>query len=217
MRILKFAWVDYLKCRRMGFILILFPVLAVVMVTMSQKMPTLFAVSYCLFAGIIFSTYAFSMESRDERGFLQMLPSRPGEILLGHFLFGLLTTVLSFLLGMAALGAARLLVPGQEIFTAGGVSVAGLYPALLAAALVFVGLQDVMLTFLRYEKANLLQLIRIVPAFVFFFLFNSAIDEKKAMIGPFGLLPGLGVLAGALALFALLALLARAVAIRKGD
>ncbi len=217
MRILKYALVDCLKCRRMGFLMILFPVLAVVMVTMSSKMPTLLAVSYCLFAGIIFSTYAFSMESRDERGFLQMLPSRPGEIILGHFLFGLLSAVLFFLLGLAALCVSKLLIPRMEVFTVQGVSIAGLYPALLAAAIVFVGAQDVMLTFLRYEKAVLLQLIRIVPAFVFFYLFNAEMDNNKGMYGPFGLLPGLGILAASLAVFVVLAFVSRTIAVRRGE
>ena len=44
MHVLKYAHVDYLKCRRFGYVMILFPVLSVLMITMSKGMPTLFAV-----------------------------------------------------------------------------------------------------------------------------------------------------------------------------
>lgn len=217
MRILKFAHVDYLKCRRFGYIMILFPALSVLMITMTNGIPTLFSVGYCLFAGIILAAFPFNMESVNERGFLQMLPSRPGEPTLGHFLFGFLATIASFLLGIAALVISKLLVPRVEVFTLNGVSIAGMYPALLGAALVFVGLEDMLLSVLRYEKSHLIQLVRIIPAFIFFFVFNSGLDKQKGVFGSFPLLPGLGVLTFCLAVYVVLALIIRAVAIRRGE
>ena len=216
MRVLKFAYVDYVKTSRYNYLLLMFPLIALAMLLASESASAPFGVAYCLFAGIVLAAFPYNMTSESERGFLQMLPAKPGEAVLGHYLFGLLMILAAFLSGVAAILIARLISPDMGLLRIGERDISGAYPALLGASLLFAGVQDLLLTALRLENAHLAHLLRIVPAFVFFFGVNAGIDSVKEMpdltIGP-----GLAVLGICLALYVLLAVISRAVSVRRGD
>ena len=216
MRILKFAKVDYLKTARYNYLLLGFPLLAVFILVTSMDSQALFAMAYCLFAGIILAAFPINISSETERGFLQMLPSKPGELILGHYLYGFLMILAAFLTGVLALAAAKLLHPVLQILRIGGVDVSGVYPVMLGIALVFTGLEDLLLTALRFENAHLTQLLRIVPAFIFFFGFNSA-SHKVMELPDFSTMTGLAALGVCLLLYAVFALAGRAISIRRGE
>jgi len=217
MRMLKFARVDYMKCRRFGFILILFPALSAIMMIVEPDSPVLFSITYCLFAGIILSSFPFNMESREERGFVQMLPARPGELVWGHYAFGLLVLLATFLLGIASLMIARIFVPSIRLFSMDGEDLRPLYPAVLGIAVVFVGLQNLLFTVLRFENAHLAQIFRIVPAFVFFFGMSNGYKESMSFPDLLNGLPGVGILAVCFAVFLLLGCVSSFISIRKWE
>ncbi len=216
MRILKFAHLDYLKTSRMNNMLLLFPILAAVVLLASADGSALFAVGYCLFAGIVLAAFPYNLTSESERGFLQMLPARPGEAVLGHFLYGLCMVLVSFAVGMLAVVICHLVRPALTILRVDGTDVSGLYLALIGVALLFTGLQSLLMTALRLENIHLAQIIRIVPAFVFFFGFNKGLDMTEAM-PDFGIGPGLAALGACLGIYGLLALISRAITIRRGE
>ena len=216
MRVLKFAHVDYIKTCRFNYLLLLFPCLAIAMLLASANGSALFSVGYCLFGGIVLAAFPYNMTSEAERGFLQMLPARPGEDVLGHYLFGAGVVLVSFVVGILAVLICHWIRPALEVFRADGADISGLYPAVLGAALLFTGIQDLLMTVLRFENIHLAQLLRIVPAFIFFFGFNSGLDHAESM-PDFGLGPGAIVLVICLAFFAILAFASRAIVIRRGD
>ena len=61
MRVLKFAHLDYLKTSRLNYMLLLFPILAAVMLLASADGSALFAVGYCLFAGIVLAAFPYGL------------------------------------------------------------------------------------------------------------------------------------------------------------
>lgn len=217
-RVWNFAVVDFLKVRRFAFV-ILFPALGAVLMIMDPSASGLFAVMYSLFGGIILSSFPYNMESEDEKGFLQMLPSRPGELVLGHFLFAALTVTVFFVLGLAAILVAHWFVPALDIRTLDGMDISGVYLMLLGVGLVVAGIQNLLMTVFRFENVHLMQLMRIVPAFVFFFALNSAGDalaEQEGGLQRMALAGGAGwiVLLLCLVVFVLLALAAAAISRR---
>ena len=216
MRVLKFAHLDYLKTSRLNYMLLLFPILAAVMLLASADGSALFAVGYCLFAGIVLAAFPYNLTSESERGFLQMLPAKPGEAVLGHFLYGLCMVLAAFAVGMVAVVICHFVQPSLEILRVDGADISGLYPALIGVALLFTGLQSLLMTALRLENIHLAQILRIVPAFVFFFGFNKGLDMTETMPG-FGIGPGLAALGVCLAVYGVLALISRVISVRREE
>ncbi len=216
MRILKFAHVDYLKTRRLNYLLLIFPLLAVAFLVTSVDSRALFAVAYCLFAGIILAAFPFSVSSNAERGFLQMLPSKPGEPILGHYLYGFFMILVSFLVGIAAVLIARIIHPELEILRLGGADVTGIYLLLPGIALLFTGVEALLLTALRFENAHIASLLRIIPAFVFFYGFNSGAKNVQGL-PDCGVGEGLAAAGICIGIFLILALVSRAISVRRGE
>lgn len=167
-RIFKFAKIDFLRIRSFKWI-VLFPLLAIVIFMAQPETSPLYILCYCLFAGIIFSTVPSSMESVTEVGFLQMLPTLPGEQQKGHFLFGFLFTLLAFVSGLVSILICHLLRPSFQIFSADGGNILDIYLIILGVSLLFVGIQTFVLSILRFKSAQAMAILRMIPAFVFLF------------------------------------------------
>ncbi|MBR1820087.1 MAG: ABC-2 transporter permease [Clostridia bacterium] len=180
MRVLKFARVDLIKTWKFFYILF-FPMLTVLLLARDPKLPAMFGVAYCLFVSIVLAAMPFNTEDRSESGFLQLLPAKPGEQILGHFLFGLGANLAGFALGLISAAVAHAIVPSAALFSIDGAAVTGFYPALLGVALLITGLEALLLTVFRFQSVHAQQLMRIAPAFVFFFAMNSlAVDSGAA-------------------------------------
>ena len=211
MRALKYAKIDFMKMKKLWWAVV-FPIGAAVALVVSPDSSPLFAFGYCLFAGIIFATFPFSGENVSENGFLQMLPAKPGTDVLGHFVFGLLSILVMFILSLFSILVAHLCNPAVNLDGMGA-----LIPAVTGAAILFTGVEEIFLTVFRYEKARYLQLVRIVPAFVFLFGMNSVTDSLTPGQMDFAVPPAVGaaILFACLVLYVLLAAAAVRIARRR--
>ncbi len=222
-RALKFAKVDFLKVWRFFYIL-LFPVFAVLMEARDPRSPAIASVFYCLFASIVLAAIPFKLESVAESGFLQLLPARPGELVLGHFLFGFVTNLAGFALGLLCTLLAHAIHPAAALFTLGGRTIAGFYPALLGVALVFTGAEALMMTVMRFRSVHADQLMRTLPGMVFLIGIHRLATDSPAgasgVIGSFSGLSGLGglaVLGVCLLAFAALSCIAGRISVARGQ
>lgn len=220
MRVLKFTKIDAIKVWRFLYIL-LFPVIAVFANAREPDGSAVFGVIYCLFVGIVLAAMPFRLESPEESGFLQLLPAKPGEQVLGHFLFGLLNNLAGFALGLLCTFIAHAINPAARLFTLEGMPVTGLYPVLLGVALVFTGAEALLMTTFRFHNLHADQLLRILPAFVFLFGMNSLATNGDAP-GRDALLflsgaGGYAALGVCLAIFLALALLAAGISRKRGQ
>ncbi len=201
MYMLKFAKIDLLKTRSFSWLL-LFPVLAVCMLSFSNDGGPTMAITYCQFAGIIASALPFATETREECGFLQMLPCHPGDDLRGHFLYGFLAELVATFLGCCALLVSGLLRP--EL----GLGPVALYPVLFGITLLLIVVQNMLLTFFRSENAQVMQLMRMVPSFAFFFGTAALMEHLPDLVGRFlgwlTLIRGFGIAAVCCVLYGLL-------------
>lgn len=174
MRILKFLHTDFLKVRHSIWALALALISAILLIR-NPEYPALFAVAYGVFVSMVFASFPYNAEQEAERGFLQMLPAKPGEQIWGHYLFGLLTVVSGLLLGLFSVLIARAVVPAVSWLTRE--ELLGFCPILLGLSLLMVGLEDLLLTVFRFDNLRVTQLFRIVPAFIFFFFASSITDS----------------------------------------
>ncbi len=217
MRVLKFLKIDCLKMKSL-WIALFFPLLSIFILITSDVPNLLFAAGYCLFAGIIYATFPFTGENPQENGFLMMLPSKPGEDILGHFLFGFLAVTAALFLGLFSIFVSGLInsnVRNTPLPT-------GFILVLYGAAVIFVGLEELLLTVFRYESIRAVQLIRIVPAFVYFFAANAVMDRLQAQQTPSfagaGTLPvsvGAGFFAAALVVYIILTMIAVRIVLKR--
>ena len=213
MRILKFVKVDALKIKSF-YLALLFPLLSAFMLVMSDEPDVLFGVSYCLFAGIVFSAFPFTGEKAEENGFQMMLPSKPGEEIYGHFVFGILALVCSLVLGFVSVGIAGIF--NKAVLTA-QIDVGAILAA-FGAALIFVGIEDLLLTVFRYENIKALQFIRIIPAFIYFFGMNAAIktDAPVSKVIMMPLKTGLLFFLVCVVIYAVFAVISARIVIKRG-
>ena len=169
MRVVKFFRIDVLRIKQYWYMLLM-PSIFVFFFSRGSGTMGLFGIVYGLFMGIIFSTVPFNLESRSEIGFLQMLPSRPGEQVLGHFLFGFVILSLCLLSGIAGTVVREVFnfVSGRSGAMA-GVTYFGVIPIFFGIALVMTGVEEALFSAFRFENAMVMQLVKIAPAFLFFF------------------------------------------------
>ena len=169
MTILKYAKIDLLRLRQMTLMLLLFPVLAVFINVRSPGDSFVFSFSYCTFMGIVIASIPFQRETSQEAGFLSMLPSRKGDDVRGHFLFGFLSVCVGFATACVALGISVLISPAVRRSVAeNGPDVRPIL-LLFAAALLLTGIQNLMLSFFRFNSSRGMAILRLAPAFLFFF------------------------------------------------
>lgn len=219
-RVLKFAKIDCMKVWRFFYIL-LFPVVAMIGEAYQLRVSAIFSVVYFLFTSIVLAALPFRLENTEESGFLQLLPARPGEQVMGHFLFGLILNLGGFALGMLCAFVVRAINPAASVFSSEEMRIAGLYPALLGVALIFTGIEALLMTALRFHSVHAAQLVRILPAFVFLFGINRVINESTAKLADtLRTLSGVGGLAAlgvCLLAFAVLAWISGRISARRGQ
>ncbi|MBE5997161.1 MAG: hypothetical protein E7240_07415 [Lachnospiraceae bacterium] len=218
MRVFKFLKVDFIKMKSL-WIALLFPILSVVLLVTDDTPRVLFGAAYCLFAGIIYATFPFTGENPQENGFLMMLPSKPGDDIKGHYLFGFLSVTSALILGLLSVLIAGLFNRSVRE----SVIPAGALLALYGLALVFVGIEELLLTICRYESMRALQLIRIIPAFVYFFGISAVTDnlpvQSASALSQGELIPvsaGLLFLAGSIAVYVVIAFISVRLVVRRG-
>lgn len=219
-RALKFARIDLMKVWRFFYVLV-FPIIAVFAEAGKLKVSAIFSVVYCLFTGIVLSAMPFRLESTTESGFLQLLPAKPGEQVLGHFLFGLFLNLAGFALGIVCAFLPRIVNPAAAVFGLEGMRITGFYPAMLGIALIFTGAQALVMTAMRFHSVHAAQLMRMLPAFVFLFGVNRvAIEGTTDIAATLRALSGAGGLAAlgiCLLVFAALAWISRCISVARGQ
>lgn len=163
MRLFKFLKIDIIRIKRMAWVL-LFPVLAAfIIVKDADSTNSLFAFLYCLLGGIVLASFPLSGECAGESGFLKMLPSKKGDSLRGHFLFALLTMLLFAFLGIGAIWVSHLINPAIAF------GLSPIYPLVLGIGLLVSALENVLLCAFHFDNQQAQGVLRMVPAFVFFF------------------------------------------------
>ena len=217
---LKFTRIDLMKVWRFFYILV-FPIIAVIGEASKLRVSAIFSVIYCLFTSIVLAAMPFKLESPAESGFLQLLPARPGEQVLGHFLFGLFMNLAGFALGMLCAFIPRLINPAAAAFSLENMRITGFYPAMLGIALVFTGAQALVMTAIRFRGVHADQLMRMLPAFVFLFGVNRlAIEGTTDLASALRALSGTGgltALGACLLAFAALAWISRCISAARGQ
>lgn len=176
MRVLKYTLVDFLKVKnKLGIFFLLVPACALFMGAGSKVMGTM-AVVYCLFAGIIIAGMPYYYEKSEEMGFFYLLPGRTEEQVFGHFLFGSLSLLAGLGLGVFCYYASSLFHAGHgtgenllEGISANGSGMAEILVLLFGAGLICVAVQDFFCTLFRFESVQVMNLMRMIPGFIFFF------------------------------------------------
>lgn len=207
----KFMKIDLLKVRRFLWMLFI-PFIALAFLLGEKSYITvLFAIGYGMFIGLVFCEFPFNNEREQESGFLKMLPSRNGDDIRGHFLFGLIILPLFFAIGFLVAGIARLIRPDIAVFTWNGQNIGGIYWILLGISFVMAGVEYLLFTVFRYSSVQTAQILRIVPALLFFFLMMNASGKIEEVTDfDFGLLSGpfpVLCFAGCLAVYFLMAVI----------
>ncbi|MBR1741607.1 MAG: ABC-2 transporter permease [Lachnospiraceae bacterium] len=176
MRVFKYMMVDFLKVKKKLFIfLILVPAFGawMGMGKGNTEVSFVFALSYCMFAGIIMAGLPYQYEKAEENGFLYMLPGKTQEQVFGHFLFGFACMLMGYLLGILCGGIGFLLRPQESFFSMGELSGFSDFIhvsfLLLGAGLLVVTVQDLLCTIFQFESVQVMNLMRILPGFLFFF------------------------------------------------
>lgn len=168
----KYMKIDFLKVRRFLWMLLV-PFFALFFVIGKPDVSMVFSIGYGMFIGMLFCEFPFNSEQEQEVGFLKMLPSRNGDDIRGHFLFGLVILPLYFALGFLVAGIGKLINPEISVFSWNGQNICGIYLAMFGVSFAMTGIEYLLFTIFRYSSAQMLQILRVVPALVFFFLMFS--------------------------------------------
>lgn len=162
MRIVKFTKIDVIRSKSYLYFL-LFPALAAVMMIYNSHANPFFGTMYCLFGGIVLSSIPFTQSLSSNSDFLRMLPAKNGDEIRGHFLFSLAVLLLNLGMALISVAVAIPFRPGLSF----GPSYA--YLLMFGIALLFVSIQGIVLCIFRTNNAHAIQLLRMAPAFLFFF------------------------------------------------
>lgn len=177
-RILKYTKTDILRTKSSLWIFAI--CLVGVMVAISGRDNSyLFCYLYSLFISIVISEQPYQNERVEDRGFLRMLPSKPGEEILGHFLYSYLSVIVGAVIGFIGIASVRLIHPDAIVLVqAGSHDIRGIYLILLGFAELIAGVSAFLLSIFRYQNVYVLVFFRLFPAFVFFFCINSIMDAS---------------------------------------
>ena len=173
MRILKYTLVDFLKVKKkLWFFLLFVPACALFMGAESGAMSTI-AIAYCLFAGIIIAGMPYYYEKPEEMGFFHLLPGRTEEQVFGHFLFGSFSLLAGLGLGIFCSCVSSLFhtehSTGKDLLKSISPGMTEIILLLFGAGLICVAVQDFFCTLFRFESVQVMNLMRILPGFIFFF------------------------------------------------
>ncbi len=174
MKALKFLKVDWIRCKSQLKIMILFPVVAMV-IGLGGLENEMFTITYMVFGSIIFAVQPFNMEQMSESGFINMLPGTKSDRVAGRYLFAFILVIVSVLLGAGAM----ILYDIKH-----GISLAPVLTTsciFFGGAMVICSLQYILFYSLGKGKSNqMMGIIRMIPAFIMFFLGNYFSDWIKS-------------------------------------
>lgn len=173
MNLLQFMKVDFRLTKKQLPFLVILPCLVVLIALSGTDM--FFIVSYLCFGALILSTTPFMMEDKNMSSFVQLLPGTHRDRVAGRFFwfFVLLLAYVLFGFGisyfMYRFGIGEVRIAESEYFLC------------LAAALVcfVIGCIQIVVFYLlgRVKSQQFLNLLRMIPAFLFFFGMNYVTEQ----------------------------------------
>lgn len=176
----KFLMVDVRLMKSQKIFLAVFPLCALVIGVSSGDM--LFIISYLCFGVMIVSTTPFLLETKNMSSFIHLLPGKERDKVAGRY-----ACFLVMLLSFAAVGfcvCAALEAMGHQIIQGGNVYIG---MAIIVVSIIVGSLQFIIFYVVGREKSEQWRnIVRVIPAFLFFFATNYVIEafaEHEEKIG----------------------------------
>lgn len=167
---LKFLMVDVRLMKSQRLFLAAFPLFAIVIGASSRDM--IFIISYLCFGMMIVSTTPFLLETKNMSSFIHLLPGNDRDKVAGRY-----ACFLVMLLSFAAVGfcvCAALESLGYLIIQSGDVSIS---MAIIVVSVIVGSLQFIIFYVAgRGKGEQWLNIVRVIPAFLFFFGTNYVIE-----------------------------------------
>ncbi len=179
MKTIKCIKLDILKSKSIFKFLPFFMAICLFFSVASNETPACWGILYMLFGGLIIVTTPFFAMSNISEVFTNMLPASVADRVFGRYLFGTFVMVISAVLGIAA-EFFRIMVSGEAAME----EIWVLSMAFFGAALLMMSLEFVILYFVTIKNAQVLSIVRMVPAFVLFFGINALMDAGVKERGP---------------------------------
>lgn len=176
---LKFLMVDFRLTKKQLPFMIIFPAFVVLISASGADM--FFIMSYLCFGVLVLSTTPFTTEDKNMSSFVQLLPGRDRDKVFGRFGWFLAMFVVFILFGF---GLSYFL----SRFGIGEVRI-GEYDFYFSSLVVFLGMMigclqmTAFYLFGRVKSQQILNIIRMLPAFLFFFLSNYLVEHMGEMEG----------------------------------
>lgn len=183
MKTFKCIKLDMLKSKSIFKFLPFFLLICLVTTLASNNAPACWGILYLVFGGLIIVSNPFFAMSNISEVFTNMLPASVADRVFGRYLFGVTVMVVSALLGVAS-EFFRMMVKGE-------ISMKGIWvftAVFLGAALIVMAVEFLVLYFVTIRNAQILSIVRMVPAFVLFFGASALMDAGAAEGGPGGML-----------------------------
>ncbi len=220
MTLLKLLKIDIKKAGWNLILLVTIPLigLAILLDKDQGGITNILVTMYCLFGGIVVAVIPFAAENAEEAGFLEMLPVKPGLSVIVHFIFSALCIFISGGLGILVRLAVTAAGTSLSPLCPEGMNLLSIYFTAFGAALLFTAIDCFLLTIFRYNTLQILQIIRILPAFIFFFGGSALVQNMETTSVAFRLLNESGILVFIIcaAAYAALAAISRVIALRLG-
>ena len=164
---IKHTKIDIIRNMK-SFYLLLLPIIVMIITGLrGNGSKDLFWIGYFIFFALVFSTMPFHQEKREEKGFLSMLPSRPGDDIRGHYIYGLLLILASGLVAIVCL----LLVP-KILSNNINETLPKIVLLFIGLAILMLGIQNLLLTVFRYASATAMVFLRLFPGFILLMLIS---------------------------------------------
>ncbi len=176
MRVFKCVKTDFRVTKNMSWFYLLFFAIVIAVTCFSREDISVFwGFMYMQFAGLVCATMPFFTGG----GFLANLPVRQEERVCGRYLYGTLLMLLTAIVGGITM-ALRALIRGDVVLDD---STWPVIAVLLGIALVFMAAQFLIMYLFDIKNMQVLSLLRMVPAFVFFFGANGIAEEIETGTG----------------------------------
>ena len=161
MRTVKFAMVDMLRCKLQIMFLILFSVISFLM---GKDGGIVMSLLYMCFVSVIISTQPFMLEQMAESGFINMLPLRKKERVMGRYVFGACLVLLGIVMAVVVSFISNSLFQADMAYWDAAICcVAGV--GLLIVSLQYTCYFGVG----KFKSQQLASIIMMIPGFVLFF------------------------------------------------
>ncbi len=169
----KFMKTDFLLYKYQKVVMMVFPVFVILMSIYSKDM--IFIISYLCFGVLIVSTTPYCLENRNMSTFIQMLPGSDRERVVGRYMcFG------AMLLAAVAYGIGVVIV--LSWIKGFPVTEYNIYFSSVALALsLIVGSVQFLVLYIagRGTSTQWMNILRMIPGFIFFFLINYIGEKGK--------------------------------------